>query len=85
MLRGTSTSDLTETDRQGPRGQSIALATLIDYAVITYGREHLPVLVASLSRYESWETLLPSVYGVSATEFEAGWQHYLGTRYGKST
>jgi hypothetical protein len=65
-------------------GQTVALATLIDYAVTTYGRERLPVLVAGLGRYNTWETLLPAVYGVSPDEFEAGWQAYLATRYGVS-
>jgi hypothetical protein len=62
--------------------QTIALATLIEYAVATYGREHLPVLVASLGQHNSWDTLIPAVFGVSAAEFEAGWQEYLATQYG---
>lgn len=66
------------------RGQRVALATLIAYAVATYGRETLPVLVAGLGQHESWETLIPAVYGVSAIEFEAGWQAYLATQYGVS-
>jgi hypothetical protein len=61
---------------------SIAVATLIEYAVATYGRERLPALVASLSQHNNWETLIPAVYGVSAAEFEAGWQAYLATNYG---
>jgi hypothetical protein len=63
-------------------GQTVALATLVEYAVSAYGRERLPALVAGLSQYESWETLLPAVYGVSPAEFEAGWQRFLATRYG---
>jgi hypothetical protein len=63
-------------------GQTVALATLIEYAVTTYGRERLPALVAGLGQYESWETLLPAVFGVSAGEFEAGWQAYLVAHYG---
>jgi hypothetical protein len=66
-------------------GQAIALATLIEYAVATYGRERLPALVAGLGHYDSWETLIPAVYGVSATEFEAGWQAYLTAHYGVPT
>jgi hypothetical protein len=30
-----------------------------------------------MKRYDSWETLIPAVYGVSAEEFEAGWQQSL--------
>jgi len=67
----------------GQRGQTVALATLIDYAVTVYGRERLPVLVAALREHKSWETLLPAVYGMTAAEFEAGWQEYLLTHYGQ--
>ncbi|MCE7983435.1 MAG: hypothetical protein DYG89_19865 [Caldilinea sp. CFX5] len=61
---------------------AIAWATLVEYAVATYGRDRLPALVAGLGQFESWETLLPAVYGVSAAEFETGWQTYLATHYG---
>ena len=63
-------------------GQTVVLATMVEYAVVTYGRERLPTLVAGLGQYESWETLIPAVYGVSPTEFEAGWQVYLAAHYG---
>lgn len=63
-------------------GQTVALATLVEYAVTTYGRDRLPLLVADLGQYDSWETLIPAVYGVSAVEFEAGWQVYLAAHYG---
>jgi hypothetical protein len=64
--------------------EAVMLATLIEYAAATYGRERLPVLVAGLVQYDNWETLLPAVFGVSPDEFEAGWQAYLATRYGVS-
>jgi hypothetical protein len=63
-------------------GQTVALATLVEYAVAAYGRERLPALVAGLGQYENWDTLIPAVFGVSATEFEAGWQAYLTAHYG---
>jgi hypothetical protein len=63
-------------------GQTVALATLIEYAVATYGRDRLPALVAGLGQHESWDTLLPAVFGVSPAEFEAGWQAYLAAHYG---
>ncbi len=62
-------------------GRTVMLATLIEYAVATYGRDRLPSLVAALGHYDSWDTLVPAVYGVSSTEFEAGWQAYLMTHY----
>jgi hypothetical protein len=64
--------------------QAVALATLIEYVVATCDRDCLPVLVAGLGQYESWETLIPAVYGGSAAEFETGWQAYLAAQYGKS-
>jgi hypothetical protein len=63
-------------------GHTVALATLVEYAVVTYGRERLPALVAGLGQYDSWGTLLPAVFGVSSAEFEAGWQGYLAAQYG---
>jgi hypothetical protein len=64
-------------------GQTVAFATLIEYAVAAYGRERLPALVAGLGRYNTWDTLLPAVFGVSPDEFEAGWQDYLAAHYGR--
>lgn len=66
-----------------PYGQTVALATLLNYAVVTYGSERLPALVASLGQYTNWETLLPAVYGVSAAEFEAGWRRSLTNSTGQ--
>ena len=68
--------------RIGYPGQAVAMATLIEYAVVTYGRERLPTLVAGLRSHDRWATLIPAVYGVSAAEFEAGWQAYLVAHYG---
>lgn len=64
-------------------GQTVALATFIEYTVTAYGRERLPALVAALPHHKSWETLLPAIYGVSVPEFEAGWHAYLLTHYGQ--
>jgi hypothetical protein len=66
----------------GQPDQPVVLATLIDYAVVTYGRDRLPALLAGLQQHNSWETLVPAVFGVSVAEFEAGWQAYLATQYG---
>jgi len=62
--------------------QTVALATVIEYAVATYGEESLPALVAALEQSTSWESLLASVYDVSVAEFEEGWQAYLAAWYG---
>jgi hypothetical protein len=68
----------------GHPGQTVALATVVEYTVAAYGRERLPVLMAGLGQYESWETLIPAVYGVSPAEFEMGWQAYLAEHYAVS-
>lgn len=57
------------------------LETVVDYAVITYGRERLPILLTALDHHHTWETLIPAVFNVSAGEFERGWQAYLRARY----
>lgn len=62
-------------------GEAIAVATLIEYTVATYGYERLPTLVGNLGRYATWEALVPVVFGVAAAEFEAGWQAYLREEY----
>lgn len=72
-----------ETDRVSHPDRTIVLATLIEYAVVTYGREHLPALMAGFGQHKNWDTLLPAVYGVSPAAFEAGWQSYLATHYGR--
>src|SRR4029450_9613583 len=51
-------------------GHTVALATLVEYAVATYGRERLPLLVASLSHHQSWGHPLPACFGLCAAELE---------------
>ncbi len=60
--------------------EAVAVETLIEYAVTTYGRAQLPALVAGLGQYTSWDTLIPAVYGVPVVEFQAGWQAYVTPR-----
>jgi hypothetical protein len=62
----------------------VAVATVFEYTAATYGYEALPVLLADLARYGSWETLAPAVFGVSAADFEAGWRGYLAQQYNVS-
>ena len=58
-------------------GESSVLETVIDYAVTTYGRESVPALVVAAGEHDSWERLVPAVYGVPFEEFEAGWRQHL--------
>lgn len=71
-------------ERTAYPGQTVALTTLIEYTVATYGHEALPTALAGLRQHEQWATLIPAVYGVSSAEFEAGWQRYLVSHYGVS-
>ncbi|MEZ4681477.1 MAG: hypothetical protein R2932_45420 [Caldilineaceae bacterium] len=70
-----------ETEQTYHPSQAVALATLFEYAVATHGRTLLPKLIAGLGQHDTWETLIPAIYGISAVEFEAGWQAYLAARY----
>jgi hypothetical protein len=65
-----------------PPTKTVGAETVIEYIVATYGRDHLPHLIAALGDHASWKTLIPAVFGVSAREFEAGWQTYLAMHYG---
>lgn len=59
-----------KTSMQGidPRGQTVALATLIDYGVTAYGRERLPVLVAALPEHQPFPRL-SSLQTLALTHF----------------
>lgn len=65
--------------------QIVALETVVEYVVATYGRAALPRLVAALGSHTTWNSLLHEVFGASAAEFEAGWQGYLRAEYGDTT
>jgi hypothetical protein len=67
-----------------PVGRVVAMETIIEYVVVTYGRERLPRLFAALGQHGSWQSLIPAVFDISADEFEAGWQSYLAHQYDTS-
>ncbi|MBI1298469.1 hypothetical protein GC175_26340 [bacterium] len=64
------------------RAQVVAITTILDYATAEYGAATLVDLVHALGLYEDWESLIPAVYGVDTTTFEAGWQEYVKVHYG---
>jgi hypothetical protein len=63
--------------------QIVALETVVEYTVATYGRASLARLVTALGNHTSWHSLIPAVFNISAAEFEAGWHSYLATAYGE--
>jgi hypothetical protein len=46
------------------------------YVVEVYGTEMLGPWIAEMERYDSWEGLAPTAFGVSVAEFERGWRAY---------
>jgi hypothetical protein len=49
---------------------------VVAFAMATHGRARLVALLNGMQRYDTWETLIPAVFEVSAEQFEAGWQEY---------
>jgi hypothetical protein len=47
---------------------------LVAYIVDAYGMEMLPALLAGLRPHDSWQTLIPAVFGLSVEQFEQDWQ-----------
>jgi hypothetical protein len=64
-----------------PAGRAVALETVFEYIVAAYGRDQLPCFVEALDQHIFWQALIPAVFGISAAEFEAGWQAYLADQY----
>ncbi|MEZ4620230.1 MAG: hypothetical protein R2867_32635 [Caldilineaceae bacterium] len=62
-------------------GEAIALATVIGYIDAHYGRDQLPVLLANIQRYDSWDALIPAQFGLAVEEFEAAWQMYIAQTF----
>ena len=43
--------------------ERLTAATVVEYLVETYGRDRLPVLIACMGLYSTWEELVPAVAG----------------------
>lgn len=82
VLVGQSTTvDLTD---PGLHISPTAFATaepLIEFILATYGYAKVPALLNAFATHESWETLIPSVFGISAGEFQENWHAYLKQTY----
>lgn len=60
---------------------STAAHSLVTYALNVHGRDKIDDLIVGLTHAADWEALTQSVFGVSASDFEAGWHRYLRQRY----
>lgn len=58
----------------------MAAESLTAYAMETYGEERLLPFLQGFMKYETWDELIPNVFGVGAAEFERGWNGYLDTQ-----
>lgn len=57
---------------------------LIEYILETHGYAILAPLLDAFEEHDSWETLAPAVFGISAGELEADWHAYLQQEYPRS-
>lgn len=61
--------------------QYMVSESIIDFAMNTYGRSTMPALLTGLEQERDWDRLTTTVFGVSATTFEAAWNRYLVQTY----
>lgn len=54
---------------------------LIEYILETYGYAQIPLLLDALEKHDTWETLAPAVFNLSAEQFEKNWRAYLKEHY----
>ncbi len=85
LLYGGAIDPLTGAFLMSRQGQPIAAATVLEYAVHTYGPASIASLLQAARDGENWRTAAPHVFGVSETEFEAGWRAWLAEEYGVDT
>lgn len=54
---------------------------LIEYLLETYGYAKVPALLNAFEVHGSWETLAPTLFGMTVRELEADWHAYLKQQY----
>lgn len=68
--------------RSQPSATAYATAnTLAEFMLVTYGTNKVPALLDAFVEHDTWETLTPALFHLSADEFEAQWQAYLRQQY----
>lgn len=64
----------------GPTAYATA-HTLVEFILVTYGNDSVPLLLDAFAEHDSWETLTPALFHLSADEFEEEWHAYLRRHY----
>ncbi|MEZ4661788.1 MAG: hypothetical protein R2911_29910 [Caldilineaceae bacterium] len=64
-------------DRDYLMWQSAAAASVVQYAVKTYGREAIPPLMEGFRHAHSWQELLDDTFDATYADFEADWNRFL--------
>lgn len=72
-----SARDASPITRERLLWQYMAAESFIDYTVTHFGTDTLPLLIQSTIKYRSWAGLIQGVYGLTAEEFERGWNQHL--------
>ena len=55
--------------------------SLIEYILVTYGRESVPRLLDAMSGANDWHGVAPAAFGIPPAQFEAEWRAYLAKHY----
>ena len=72
-----------QTEHQ-PQVSPIAFATanpLIEFILVIYGNDKVPELLDAFEEHDTWETLTPALFHLSAEKFEMQWHAYLRKHY----
>jgi hypothetical protein len=78
IWRGQATRPLHNGESQAqPTADVLAVASLLDYVAVTYGRDKIPQLMGAMGEYTTVDRLIPTVLGISVDDFEVGWRSYL--------
>lgn len=64
------------------KGQSLAVATVLDYVADAFGPDAIPDLIRALGDGAKWQQVTVDQFGLDYTAFEAGWHAYLLAEYG---
>ncbi|MEZ4862679.1 MAG: hypothetical protein R3C14_15295 [Caldilineaceae bacterium] len=55
--------------------------TLVEFILVTYGDDKVSALLDAFTEHDSWETLTPALFHLSADEFAEQWHAYLRKHY----